>query len=84
MFLRRVALVKSLRINLLSVSQLLNEGFHVHFKTGALVCWILEVIMYARSSPWVKFSEPIFFSLLALRVAWFLVFRRSFGNGIGG
>jgi uncharacterized membrane protein YGL010W len=60
MFLRRVALVKSLRINLLSVSQLLNEGFHVHFKTGALVCWILEVIMYARSSPWVKFSEPIF------------------------
>jgi hypothetical protein len=32
--LRRVSLVKSLGYNLLSVSQLLDEGFEVHFKTG--------------------------------------------------
>jgi hypothetical protein len=48
--LRRVALVKSLGYNLLSVSQLLDEGFEVHFKTGSsrvldsrgdLVCMII-------------------------------------------
>jgi hypothetical protein len=32
--LRRVSLVKSLGYNLLSVSQLLDEGFEVHLKTG--------------------------------------------------
>jgi hypothetical protein len=32
--LRRVYLVKSLGYNLLSVSQLLDEGFEVHFKMG--------------------------------------------------
>jgi hypothetical protein len=32
--LRRVSLVKSLGYNLLSVSQLLDEGFEVRFKTG--------------------------------------------------
>jgi hypothetical protein len=32
--LRRVSLVKSLGYNLLSVSQLLDEGFKVRFKTG--------------------------------------------------
>jgi hypothetical protein len=31
--LRRVSLVKSLGYNLLSVSQLLDEGFEVRFKT---------------------------------------------------
>jgi hypothetical protein len=31
---RRVSLVKSLGYNLLSVSQLLDEGFEVRFKTG--------------------------------------------------
>jgi hypothetical protein len=48
--LRRVSLVKSLGYNLLSVSQLLNDGFEVRFKTGCsrvldsrghLVCTIL-------------------------------------------
>jgi hypothetical protein len=47
---RRVSLVKSLGYNLLSVSQLLDEGFEVHFKTdsscvldsrGNLVCTII-------------------------------------------
>jgi hypothetical protein len=32
--LKRVALVKSLGFNLLSVSQLLDEGFEVRFKLG--------------------------------------------------
>jgi hypothetical protein len=32
--LRHVSLVKSLGYNLLSVSQLLDEGFEVRFKTG--------------------------------------------------
>jgi transposase InsO family protein len=35
MTLRHVALVKSSGFNLLSVSQLFDEGFEVHFKTGA-------------------------------------------------
>ena len=49
--LKRVALVKSLCFNLLSVSQLLEEGFEVRFKRGAsrvldsrgnLVCMIIS------------------------------------------
>jgi hypothetical protein len=48
--LRRISLVKSLGYNLLSVSQLLDDGFEVHFKTGCsrvldsrgdLVCMIV-------------------------------------------
>ena len=48
--LREVALVSNLGFNLLSVSQLLDEGFEVRFKEGCsrvldsrgdLVCWIL-------------------------------------------
>jgi hypothetical protein len=50
MTLRLVSLVKSLGYNLLSISQLLHEGFEVHFKMGAsrvldyrgdLVCTII-------------------------------------------
>jgi hypothetical protein len=52
-------------------------------KRVVLVFWILKAISYARSSLRVKFSEPIFLSVLALLVVWLLVFRRSFGNGIG-
>jgi hypothetical protein len=82
--LRRVSLVRSLGYNLLSVSQLLDEGFEIHFKTGYsrvldsrgdLVCMIVPEGQI--------FSEPIFLSVLALIIAWLLVFRRSFGNGIG-
>jgi hypothetical protein len=78
-----VSLVKSLGYHLLSVSQIFYEGFEVRFKMGCsrvldsrgdLVCTIV---------PRVRFSEPIFLSVLALLVAWLLVFRRSFGNGIG-
>jgi hypothetical protein len=81
--LRRVSLVKSLGYNLLSVSQLLDEGFEIHCKMGCsrildsrgdLVCTIVPEGQI--------FSEPIFLSVLARLVAWLLVFRRSFGNGI--
>ena len=50
--LKDVALVKHLRYNLLSVSQLLNDGLEVSFKprvcrvldlTGALVCGISRI-----------------------------------------
>jgi hypothetical protein len=66
--LRCVYLIKSLGYNLLSVSQLLDEGFEVRFKMGCLVFWILEAILCARSSPRVKFSKLIFHSVLALLV----------------
>jgi hypothetical protein len=80
--LRRVSLVKSLGYNLLSISQLLDERFEVHFKTVVLVFWVLEVILCVQSSSRVKFSELIFLSVLVLLVVWLLVFQRSFGNGI--
>jgi hypothetical protein len=66
--LKRVALVKSLGINLLSVSQLLDEGFEVCFKSGDLVCWILKVILFVLSSPRVRFSGLISLVLWVLLV----------------
>ena len=82
--LKRVALVKSLVFNLLSVSQLLDEGFEVWFKLGAsrvldsrgdLVCMVI---------PRVRFFGLISLELLVLLVAWWQVLLWSFGNGIGG
>ena len=82
--LRSVALVKSLGFNLLSLSQLLDEGFEVRFKSGAsrvldsrgdLVCTIVtEGQIFHADFP----------SLLVLLDALLLAFRPSFGNGIGG
>jgi hypothetical protein len=81
--LRRVSLVKSLGYNLHSISQLLDEGFEVRFKTscsrvldsrGDLVCTIVHEGQMFRAD---------FLSVLALLVAWLLVFRQSFRNGIG-
>jgi hypothetical protein len=81
--LRRVSLVKSLGYNLFSVSQLLDEGFEVRFKTGCSRVLDSRGNLVALSSPKVRFSEPIFLNVLALLGLWLLVFRRSFGNGIG-
>jgi hypothetical protein len=81
--LRRVSLVKSLGYNLLSVSQLLDGGFEVHFKMGCsrvsdsrgdLVCTIV---------PKGQIFRAVFLNVLALIFVWLLVFRCSFGNGIG-
>jgi hypothetical protein len=82
--LQCVSLVKFLGYNLLTVSQLLDEGFEIRFKTGFShvldsrgdhVCTIVPEGQI--------FSEPIFLSVLALLVSWLLVFWQSFGNGIG-
>jgi hypothetical protein len=81
--LRRVSLVKSLGYNLLSVSQLLGESFEVRLKMGCsrvldsrgdLVCTIVPKGQIFRAD---------FLSVLALLIVWLLVFRWSFGNGIG-
>jgi hypothetical protein len=81
--LRRVSLVNFLGYNLLSVCQLLDEGFEIHFKTscsrvldsgGDLVCTIIPEGQIFRAD---------FLSVWALLIVWLLVFRRSFGNGIG-
>jgi hypothetical protein len=66
-------------MNMFGVPKYTVNGFkmgcsHVLDSRGDLV---------ARSSPRVKFSESIFLSVLALLVVWLLVFRQSFGNGIG-
>jgi hypothetical protein len=66
--LRRVSHVNSLGYNLLSVSQLLDGVLKFVSKQVVLVFWILEAISCARSSPRVRFSEPIFLSALALIV----------------
>jgi hypothetical protein len=76
--LRRVSLVKSLGYNLLSFSQLLDEGFEVHFKIscsrvldsrGDLVCTIV---------PEGEIFRVDFLSVLALLIVWLLVFRQIF------
>jgi hypothetical protein len=81
--LTRVSLVKSLGYNLLSVSQLLDEGFEVRFKTdcfrvldarGDLVCTIVPEGQISRAD----FSHCVGSSRF-----WLLVFRWSFGNDIG-
>jgi hypothetical protein len=77
--LRRVALVQSLGYNLLSVSQLLDEGFKVLFRPGGsrildsrgdLVCMVVP-------------EGHVFLSLLVLSVVSWLVLRVSCGSGIG-
>jgi hypothetical protein len=81
--LKWVALVQSLGFNLLSVSQLLDEGFEVLFRPsgsrtldsrGDLVCMIVPEGQVFRAD----FSQPSVWS-----VAFWLVLRVSCGNGIG-
>jgi hypothetical protein len=81
--LRRVALVESLGYNLLSVSQLLDEGFEVLFRPGGsrildargdLVCMVVPKGQEFH----VDFSKSSGVSV----VSW-LVLRVSCGSGIG-
>jgi hypothetical protein len=58
--LRCVALVQSLGFNLLSMSQLLDEGFEVLFWPGGSQILILEGTLFAWSFLRVKCSELIF------------------------
>ena len=82
--LREVALVSNLGFNLLSVSQLLDEGFEVRFKEGCsrvldsrgdLVCRILPRDRFS----WLTSLEL----LLVLLVACWLVLLQICGSGIG-
>jgi hypothetical protein len=81
--LRCVALVQSLGYNLLSVSQLLDEGFEVLFGLVVLGFWILEETLSVWSFPRVRCFELIFLSLLVLCIVSWLVLRVSCGSGIG-
>ncbi|WVZ70975.1 LOW QUALITY PROTEIN: hypothetical protein U9M48_019602 [Paspalum notatum var. saurae] len=80
--LREVAFLRNLGFNLVSVSQLLDEGFEVRFKKGAccvldaeetLVCSLLP---FGRGRPHICFS-PAFACLVASP-------SLIFGSGIGG
>jgi hypothetical protein len=66
--LRCVALVQSLGYNLLSVSQLFDEGFEVLFRPGGSLIWTLEGTLSVWSFPRVRCFELIFLSLLVLSV----------------
>jgi hypothetical protein len=81
--LRRVALVQSLGYNLLSVSQLLDEGFEVSFRPVVLGFRTLVGTLSVWSFPRVRCFELIFISLLVLSVVLLLVLRVSCGSGIG-
>jgi hypothetical protein len=81
--LKRVALVQSLGYNLLSVSQLLDEGFEVLFRPGGSRILTLEGTLSVWSFPRIRCFELIFLSLLVLSVVSWLVLRVSCESGIG-
>jgi hypothetical protein len=81
--LRHVALVQSLGYNLLSVPQLLDEGFEVFFRPGGSQIWTLKGTLSVWSFLRVRCFELIFLSLLVLSVVSWLVLRVSCGSGIG-
>jgi hypothetical protein len=66
--LRRVVLVQSLGYNLLSVSQLFDEGFEVLFRPGGSRFWTLEGTLSVWLFSRVRCFELIFLSLLVLSV----------------
>jgi hypothetical protein len=80
--LKDVALVLNLHFNLLSISQLLQDGFEVRFKTGlsrvldsqgSLVC---QIVLLAMS------IDLIFLTPLAFLDVWWPDPPLSFGSGI--
>ena len=82
--LREVALVSNLGSNLLSVSQLLDEGFEVRFKEGCSHVYIPEEIWFAGFYLAIGFSWLISLELLlVLLVACWLVLLLICGSGIG-
>jgi hypothetical protein len=81
--LKRTSFVKSLGTIFSLSPNFLMRVLRFVSKRVVFVFWILEAISCARSSLKVRFSETIFLSVLALLVVWLLVFRQSFGNGIG-
>jgi hypothetical protein len=81
--LRRVALIQSLGYNLLSVSQLLDEGFEVLFRPGGSRILDSRGDLFCMVIPEVRCFELIFPSLrVSTAVSW-LVLRVTCGGGIG-
>jgi hypothetical protein len=81
--LRRVALAQSLGYNLLSLSQLLDEGFEVLFWPGGSRILDSRGDLVVWSFPRVRCFVLIFLSLLVWSVVSWLVLRMSSGSGIG-
>ena len=87
--LREVALVSNLGFNLLSVSQLLDEGFEVRFRSVEVTWfvpefWFPEETWFAGSFLVTEFSWSISLELLlALLAVWWRILLLIFGNGIG-
>ena len=77
-------MVSNLGFNLLSVSQLLEDGFEVRFKEGFPEFWIPEETWFAGSFLVTEFCWSISLELLlALLVACWLVILLICGSGIG-
>jgi hypothetical protein len=80
--LRRVALVQSLGYNLLSVSQLLDEGFEVLFRPGGSQILDSRGDLVSMVVLEVRCFELIFLCLLVLSIVSWLALRVSCGSGI--
>jgi hypothetical protein len=81
--LRRVALVQSLGYNLLSVSQLLDEGFEVFFRPGGSQILDSRGTLSVWSFPRVRCFVLIFLSLRVWSIVSWLFLRVSCGGGMG-
>jgi hypothetical protein len=81
--LKDVALVLNLHFNLLSVSQLLQDGFEVRFKTSLSQVLDSQENLICQIVPfWLSF-ELIFLTYLALLDVWWTDPPLNFGSGIG-
>jgi hypothetical protein len=81
--LRHVAHVQSLMYNLLSVSQLLDEGFEVLFHPGGSQILDSQGDHVCMAVPEGQVFRADFLSLLALSVVSWMDLRVSCGSGIG-
>jgi hypothetical protein len=81
--LRHVALIQSLGYNLLSVSQLLDDGFEVLFRPSGSRILDSRGDLVFTVVPEGQVFRADFFSLLVLSVVSWLVRRVSCGSGIG-
>jgi hypothetical protein len=81
--LRHVSLIQSLGYNLLSVSQLLDEGFEVLFRPSGSRILDSRGDLVFTVVPEGQVFRADFFSLLVLSVVSWLVRRVSCGSGIG-
>ncbi|WVZ51809.1 hypothetical protein U9M48_002919 [Paspalum notatum var. saurae] len=81
--LREVAFVRNLGFNLVSVSQLLDEGFEVRFKKGACCVLDAEETLVCSLLPFGRVFRVDLTSVSAPRAVWLLVLLLIYGSGIG-